>query len=43
MSEARNTRRVWCFAVVGGRGVSDIFAGLNAGRIVGGEYKREGK
>jgi hypothetical protein len=37
MSEARNTRRVWCFAVVGGREVSDIFAGLNVGISVGGE------
>jgi hypothetical protein len=37
MSEARNTRGVWCFAVVGGRAVSDIFAGLNAGINVGGE------
>jgi hypothetical protein len=43
MSEAQNTRRVRCFAVVGGREVSDIFAGLNTGISVGGKWKREGK
>jgi hypothetical protein len=43
MSEARNTRRVCCLAVMGGREVGDMFAGLNAGMSVGGEYKREGK
>jgi hypothetical protein len=37
MSDARNTRRVWCFAVVGGQEVSGIFAGLYAGISVGGE------
>jgi hypothetical protein len=37
MSEAQNRRRVWCFAVVGGREVSDIFAGLHAGISDGGE------
>jgi hypothetical protein len=31
MGEARSTRRVWCFVVVGGREVSDSLAGLNAG------------
>jgi hypothetical protein len=38
MSEARNMRRVWCFAVVGGQEVGTICAGLNAGIMsVGGE------
>jgi hypothetical protein len=37
MTEARNTRRIWCLAVVRGREGSDIFAGLNAGISVGGK------
>jgi hypothetical protein len=43
MSEARNTRRVWCFAVVGGREASDIFAGLNAGISVGRSVEERGE
>jgi hypothetical protein len=37
MSEVQNTSRVWCFAVVGGQEVSDIFAGLNVDISVGGK------
>jgi hypothetical protein len=44
MSEARNTRRVWCFAVVGGREMSDIFAGLNAGiSVAWGQVEKRGE
>jgi hypothetical protein len=42
-AEARNTRCVWCFAVVGGQEVSDIFAGLNAGISVGRQVEEKGE
>jgi hypothetical protein len=43
MGETRRTRRVWCFAVVGGREVSDSFAGLNAGMSVGRRVEERGE